>query len=176
MAPTTTNRAASAPVPSAGAGMPDLHAVARAYRAPDRAVHSVFLHCSASDSPAHDSVATMRAWHRERGWSDVGYHFFIRKSGLIEAGRPVSLTPAAQSGHNTGTLAICLHGLEESRFTPSQFTALRALAARIEAAHGAGRLRWRGHREVSAKACPVFDYRAVLNLDANGRPRLTGVS
>ena len=135
---------------------------------PRRAVSRVFLHCSASDRPEHDDVAVMRQWHRANGWADVGYHFFVRKDGTIQPGRSLELVPAAQAGHNTGTIAICLHGLDRDLFTDAQFTSLRGLAAEIDAAYG-GRLTWHGHCEVSAKACPVFDYRAVLGLDAAGR-------
>lgn len=135
---------------------------------PARAVSRVFLHCSASDAPEHDNVATMRQWHLARGWSDVGYNLFIRKDGTIEAGRPIELTPAAQSGHNTGTIAICLHGLEKHKFTPAQLAACHALCSEINAAYG-GRVTFHGHCEVSAKACPVFDYARLLALDPAGR-------
>ncbi|PHR19278.1 MAG: hypothetical protein COA37_17765 [Hoeflea sp.] len=135
---------------------------------PRRPVSRVFIHCSASDNPAHDNVATMRAWHLQRGWSDVGYHLFIRKDGVVEAGRPLEITPAAQAGHNTGTIAICLHGLDIDKFTQAQFDTLRALCASINRQYG-GKLTFHGHREVAAKACPVFDYKAILNLDRAGR-------
>jgi hypothetical protein len=29
-------------------------------------------------------------------------------------------------------------------------------------------IRFRGHKEVAAKACPVFDYKKVLKLNKNG--------
>lgn len=137
---------------------------------PRRAVGTVFLHCSASDRPEHDSVTVMRAWHLARGWSDVGYHFFIRKDGTLEAGRPLDRIPAAQRGHNAGSIAVCLHGLDLARFTAAQGTTLRRLAGRLQAAYaGRGvRLRFRGHCEVAAKACPVIDYRGLLGLDRDG--------
>lgn len=136
---------------------------------PAREVDRVFLHCSASDRPEHDSVAVMREWHLARGWSDCGYHVFIRKDGAAEAARPLERTPAAQAGHNTGTIAICLHGLEVERFTTAQFETLIDLCRQISAAYG-GMVTFHGHCEVSAKACPVFDYRSVLGLDASGTP------
>ncbi len=133
------------------------------FEKPKRFVDRVFVHCSASDVASHDNVATMRRWHSDpkpkgRGWSDVGYHFFIRKSGQMELGRPVSKTPAAQGGNNTGTLAICLHGLDEDKFTNAQFDTLRALCLAINNAYS-GKVTFHGHREVAAKACPVFDYK-----------------
>lgn len=139
------------------------------FQKPARDVDRVFLHCSASDHPHHDSVEVMRKWHVEdNGWSDVGYHFFIRKDGTLEAGRPLEQTPSAQSGHNAGTIAICLHGLKADAFRIAQFDTLRKLCGEIHIAYG-GDVTFHGHCEVSAKACPVFDYRQVLSLDRRGR-------
>lgn len=142
---------------------------------PNRAVDRVFLHCSASDNPSHDNVATMRKWHKARGWKDVGYHLFIRKSGQLENGRSLETTPAAQAGNNMGTIAICLHGLDEDKFTEAQFDTLRALCIEINNAYS-GNLTFHGHREVAAKACPVFDYKSKLKLDNFGRLGLTGAN
>lgn len=148
-----------------------------AFRKPRRWVNKVFIHCSASDNPAHDNVATMRRWHtdpkpRGRGWSDVGYHFFIRKDGTLEAGRPLERIPAAQARHNRGSIAICLHGgggtPPQDKFTRAQFSTLYRLCREIDEAYG-GKVTFHGHREVAAKACPVFDYKKVLDLDADGR-------
>jgi hypothetical protein len=75
-------------------------------------------------------------------------------------------TPSAQGGYNTGTIAICLNGLDESDFTEEQYDALQWLCGEINRAYGG--IRFRGHNEVAAKACPVFDYRFVLGLNENG--------
>ena len=146
-----------------------------AFQKPNRKVHQVFVHCSASDVPAHDNVATMRKWHKARGWSDVGYHLFIRKSGQLEKGRPLGKIPAAQAGKNTGTIAICLHGLKKDKFTEAQFETLKGLCKEINQAYD-GTVTFHGHREVAAKACPVIDYKKVLKLDKFGRLGLNGVS
>jgi hypothetical protein len=134
---------------------------------PKRPISRVFIHCTASDNPAHDNVETIRAWHKARGFSDIGYHFLIHKDGRVSAGRSLELTPAAQTGHNTGTIAISLHGLEKDKFTDAQFKSLIALCLQINAAYD--KVTFHGHCEVAAKACPVFDYRDVLGLDAKGR-------
>jgi N-acetyl-anhydromuramyl-L-alanine amidase AmpD len=139
---------------------------------PEREIDRVFLHCSASDKEEHDDVSVMRRWHTDpkpqgRGWSDVGYHFFIRKNGDIQEGRPLSRTPAAQGGHNTGTIAICLHGLEREKFTKQQYQSVLKLSREIDRAHD-GMVTFHGHCEVSSKSCPVFSYREVLGLDESG--------
>jgi len=150
------------------------------FRKPNRKVDRVFLHCSASDNANHDNVATMRAWHvdpppKGRGWSDVGYHIFVRKSGQVEMGRSLERTPAAQSGHNTGTIAICLHGLNEAKFTQAQYSVLKDICIQINNAYD-GAVTFHGHREVAAKACPVYLYKDILALDSYGRLGLTGAS
>lgn len=134
---------------------------------PKREVTKVFLHCSASGHAHHNDVSVMRQWHLARGWDDVGYHFFIRSEGLVQVGRDLEKVPSAQAGKNTGTIAICLHGLVEDDFTLAQFDALRELCAGLNALYG-NKLTFHGHCEVSAKACPVFDYKAVLGLDGKG--------
>lgn len=139
---------------------------------PSRPVRKVFFHCSASDNPDHDNVATMDAWHKARKWSGVGYHLFCRKSGHGEAGRSLEKTPAAQKGHNSGSIAICLHGLAESKFTKAQKNWLIDICCQINDAYD-GNVTFHGHNEVAAKACPVIDYKSILKLDANGRLGVT---
>jgi hypothetical protein len=132
----------------------------------NRQVNRVFIHCSAS-SNTHVTAKDVDSWHRQRGWSGIGYHYFIRSDGQLETGRSLEVMPAAQSGHNTGTIAICLNGLHVNDFTEAQFTTLRDLCSQINTAIPG--VTFHGHKEVSAKTCPVFDYRAVLGLDNNGR-------
>jgi len=139
------------------------------FRKPDREVSRVFLHCSASDRPEHDDIAVMRRWHLARGWNDVGYHYFIRKTGRLEAGRDIERTPAAQGGNNTGTIAICLHGLEKAQFKKNQFRKLIKLCSEIREAYVPdGGVTFHGHNEVANKGCPVFDYKTVLGLGPGG--------
>ncbi|MEA3434163.1 MAG: N-acetylmuramoyl-L-alanine amidase [Campylobacterota bacterium] len=134
---------------------------------PNRRVDRVFLHCSASDVPAHDTVEMLRTWHLTRGFNDIGYHFFIHKNGDISLGRDIEKTPAAQRGHNLRTIAICLHGLREEKFTQLQYEALKILCTDIDKAY-LKQVSFHGHCEVSAKACPVFDYKKILKLDKYG--------
>lgn len=144
------------------------------FRKPARPVSRVFIHCSASDNPAHDSAAVIDAWHKANGWAGIGYHFFIRKDGTLEIGRDLEKTPAAQEGNNVGTIAICLSGLESEKFTEAQFAMLRALCDQINRAYGILKVTFHGHCEVSAKTCPVVDYRAVLSLTAAGTRSIRG--
>lgn len=137
----------------------------------DRPISRLYWHCSASDRPEHDSALVMHNWHLDRKWRQIGYHAFIRKDGAGEMGRPWNLIPAAQEGHNTGTLAFCVHGLKIELFTESQKMAMRAWAKAITVE--IPKITQHGHCEVSPKLCPVIDYRNVLGLDSLGR--MTGI-
>ena len=136
------------------------------YKKPIREINKVFIHCSATDKPEHDDISVIRDWHvAGNGWSDVGYHYYIRKDGVIQKGRPLERVPAAQRGHNTYSIAICLHGLNE--FSVKQFDKLKALCEKIAISHCC-KVTFHGHCEVSNKSCPVFDYKSVLNLNDDG--------
>lgn len=141
------------------------------YRPPQRSISRVFLHCSACDHEGpgfagEALVETVRGWHLDRGWSDVGYHLLIDRAGLIATGRDLERTPAAQKGHNTGTIAIMVHGLSD--FSDVSLRSCADLCAAINVAHG-GRLSFHGHCEVARKRCPVFDYVGLLGLEPDGR-------
>jgi len=133
---------------------------------PNRRVHTVFIHCSASDYKSHDKRRVVDEWHRDRGYNCIGYHYYIRKSGLIETGRDIELKPAAQYGHNSGTIAICCGGLK--MFPVIQMRSLYNLCHEINSQYNCS-IRFRGHCEVGPdKECPVFDYKNILHLDDNG--------
>lgn len=164
---------AARPMAGSASPVPTSHpapgASPRLFSAPAREVDRVFLHCSASDQPAHDDISVIRKWHVEgNGWADVGYHYFIKKDGTIQAGRPLEHNPAAQAPHNRRTIAICVHGLLLEKFTTAQMTAVTNLCRAINDAYK-GNVTFHGHREVARKTCPVFDYKAVLGLDSSGK-------
>ena len=119
---------------------------------PKRVVDKVFIHCSASDRPEHDNVETIRSWHKARGFNDIGYHYFINKEGVVLPGRGIEKIPAAQVGHNKGSIAICLGGLDH--FSEEQFFSLKKLCVEIKAALPG--VTFHGHCEVSSKTCPNF--------------------
>lgn len=136
------------------------------FKRPKREIDRIFLHCSATNVPSHDDVEVIRRWHKDQGWSDIGYHFFITSGGELQVGRKLSNSPAAQRGHNAGTIAICLSGLNVEDFTERQFDTLIKLCEDIN--EQIPNLTFHGHCEVSSKLCPVFDYRKVLSLDEFG--------
>jgi N-acetylmuramoyl-L-alanine amidase len=130
-----------------------------------RNINLIVLHHSASDYKDHDDIKVIKKWHvEERGFSDVGYHYFIRKDGLIQTGRPLATVGAHCKGKNRKSIGICLSG--NTKFTEHQFTALAHLLWVIELKIGK-KVGIRGHCDFSKKDCPVFDvdeFKANANI------------
>lgn len=107
-------------------------------------------------------------WHKDRGFKEIGYHYVIRRDGVVERGRPDRVPGAHVSGHNGTTIGICMiGGLDESgrpapEYTPAQWAALRKLLAELVLAYPGAEIK--GHRDYPrvAKACPSFDVAAWL--------------
>ena len=59
-----------------------------------------------------DSTAErVHKWHIEHnGWAGIGYHYLIRKDGMIEQGRLPEMIGAHVYGHNDNSIGICLAG------------------------------------------------------------------
>jgi len=145
---------------------PNLGETVTKFEKPKRDVSVVFIHCTATSNPNFEAEECHDLHVDSNGWSAIGYHYLICTSGEIQYGRDVGEVPAAQSGYNTGSIAISLNGLDVSDFNQKQLDALRWLCNEIDVAYSG--IRFRGHCEVAAKACPVFDYHAELGLDAGG--------
>ena len=136
-----------------------------------RKINKIILHCSLSDVPAHDDIAIIDQWHKERGWKGVlhngkriycGYHYFLTSNGKLQYGRPIGDAGAHCRGHNHDSIGICLHG--KDRFHPAQFGTLRKLLESLDFA-----LRIKdvyGHCDFDSKKpfCPGFDYKAILAI------------
>jgi hypothetical protein len=121
------------------------------------------IHCSASPPNVDVGVAEIRQWHLKRGFSDIGYHFVIRRDGRVEIGRPENLVGSHVRGHNSNSLGICLVGGTDARqrpennFTAEQWASLQTLLMRLTQKYPNAKIL--GHRDFPqvAKACPCFD-------------------
>lgn len=102
----------------------------------------------------------------DNNWSDVGYHYVIRRSGEVETGRPVDRPGAHVKGANHDSIGIAWVGgmaegsnqAEDNR-TADQTVALFNLIQDLqERFPGAAVL---GHRDIKGvtKECPCFDVR-----------------
>lgn len=124
------------------------------------------IHCSSSPKGKDFTVNDIDAWHKQRGWSGVGYHFVIRINGNIERARPLNKTGAHVAGYNQGNIGICLvGGCDESNkpteglhhFTQAQVASLDVLIHEIVSQWPD--IKIMGHRDFVgvSKDCPTFN-------------------
>ena len=135
---------------------------------PNRTVDKFFIHYTSSDIHCNNDelINIIRKWHIERGFNDIGYHFVINKDGSILTGRRLEVTPAAQKGHNTGSIAIALH--YKDAYTQPQENSLIALTGVFNQLYN-GQLKFLGHKDVANTLCPgSIPYKELLNLDNEG--------
>lgn len=129
-----------------------------------RLVDKIIVHSSATPARLDKLGAKdIDRWHRQKGWNGIGYHYVIRRDGVIEAGRALSKVGAHTLGKNETSVGICLIGgvaddgqTPEANFTPDQLGSLRSLALALMHCFPMS-LPISGHRDHNATACPSFD-------------------
>ena len=128
-----------------------------------REINKIIVHCSATREGENFDVAEIRKWHVEgRGWSDIGYHFYIDLYGNINKGRDISKIGAHCKGHNRNSIGICYcGGVEADGKTPKdtrnteQKEALLCVLRTLKAMYPNAVIH--SHKDFANKACPSFD-------------------
>ncbi len=126
-----------------------------------RKINKIIIHCSATREGEDISAATIDRWHRDRGWSGIGYHYIVSLNGNIEYGRPIDKQGAHVKNHNKGSIGICyIGGLDEhldpkDTRTIEQKESLLDLIKTLKRLHPGATVH--GHNEFAAKACPCFN-------------------
>lgn len=118
-----------------------------------RAVLGIVIHCSDSPDALDIGRSVIDGWHKERGWKGIGYHYVIRRTGVIELGRMESQIGAHVEGHNANTIGVCWVGKDKpsDEQRDSLFTLVRELMAR----YAIPARNVHGHHELNAgKTCP----------------------
>lgn len=124
-------------------------------------ITKIILHCSATPEGRDVSKDTIKQWHLDRGWSDIGYHYVIDIKGNLKEGRPVTRQGAHVRGYNKNSIGICYVGGCDANMKPkdtrteAQRSVLRALLLDLMDKYPNATLH--GHNEFSNKACPSFD-------------------
>jgi N-acetyl-anhydromuramyl-L-alanine amidase AmpD len=88
-------------------------------------INKIIIHCSDSDIPAHDDISVIKQWHLARGFEDVGYHFFVKKNGIVQTGRPMHTIGAHCVNQNLTSIGVCVSG--KTDFKVTQFIHTREL-------------------------------------------------
>lgn len=142
-----------------------------------RPLNTIAVHCTATPEGKEFTVDTIRGWHKQLGWTDVGYHFIVHLDGNISPGRPLDKVGAHVAGHNTGSIDISYIGgcaadgktAKDTR-TAARKSALRKLIGDLIKQYPTIKI-VKGHRHFSPdlngdgkitarewlKSCPGFD-------------------
>lgn len=129
-----------------------------------RAITHIVVHCTATPEGRPHSVADIRAWHKAKGWSDIGYHWVVLLDGTVQMGRMEGMPGAHVAGHNANSIGVVyVGGIDKNTFRPkdtrtaaqkkSLVSILKELKKRYPKAEVLGHRDFKG----VAKACPSFD-------------------
>jgi len=128
-----------------------------------RNIKYIAIHCAATKPSMVVPISRIREWHLKRGFNDVGYHFYIRRDGLVEYGRPIKTTGAHVKDYNSVSIGVCYEGgineegePHDNRTQEQLKTMLRLM---IELCSHYPKAVVKGHRDFPNvnKACPSFD-------------------
>lgn len=129
-----------------------------------RKINKIIIHCSDSE---FGDASDIDQWHKERGWSKIGYHFVVLNGyhdkgklteaddGFIELGRDPQQQGAHTQWHNANSIGICMIGKHD--FTEKQFKSLANLLRGLLIQYKLKIDDIYGHKDFSHKTCPNFD-------------------
>lgn len=133
-----------------------------------RNIRKIIVHCSATPEGEDFTVAQIRAMHKAKGWSDIGYHWVVYRDGSVHAGRPEAIAGSHVSGHNYDSIGVVYIGGCEPRSNPkwmntakdtrtaAQREGLKSILKELKKKYPQAKIY--GHRDfTNAKACPSFD-------------------
>lgn len=125
----------------------------------------IVIHCSATPPSMDIGKKEIDRWHRDRGWNGIGYHYVIRRDGIVEEGRGLKEQGAHVAGYNHNSIGICLVGgvseefprAAEANYTTAQWAVLEKLVTELSGLFPKAVIQ--GHRDFPGvnKACPCFD-------------------
>ena len=141
-----------------------------------RDIKYIIVHCSATAEGKDFKEKDIDQWHRQRGFTCIGYHYVVDIDGKIEVGRPESQVGAHCKGYNTVSIGVCyVGGVAKDGKTPkdtrtaAQKDRLRRLLIELKRKYPNAVIC--GHRDMSPdknhdgkieqwewmKVCPSFD-------------------
>lgn len=124
------------------------------------------VHCSATPPKMDIGKHEITQWHKARRFRTIGYHYVIRRDGMLEYGRDLNEQGAHVKGHNHYSIGICMvggvdeDGNPQDNFTTFQYQELARLLHKLKGMHSDAIIQ--GHRDFSGvkKACPSFDVKS----------------
>lgn len=133
-----------------------------------RPITHIVIHCTATPAGREVTIKELDAWHRQRGFTKIGYHYVVHLDGKVSVGRPEKEVGAHVAGHNSTTIGISyVGGVDADNVnkavdtrTPAQKAALARLVGELLSRYPDAHVL--GHRDFPgvAKACPSFDVKS----------------
>lgn len=138
-------------------------AVAAGMKKSKRTITEIIVHCTATPEGKDYTVDDIRKWHKERGWSDIGYHYVIDRKGHILTGRDVDTIGAHCEGHNAHSIGVvyiggvsALNGKPKDTRTLAQKAGLIRCLTELKSIYPQAKIY--GHCDFTkSKPCPCFD-------------------
>ena len=75
-----------------------------------KTIDSIVIHCTATKEGQNFRAADIDRWHKQRGWTMIGYNYVIGLDGRIEEGRPLTMNGAHCKGWNDHSIGIVYVG------------------------------------------------------------------
>ena len=146
-----------------------------------RKIEKIFIHHSASN---WGSAKLIDLWHKERGWTGIGYHYVVLNGyltaedyknkkvisdavGFIDKGRNIKDVGSHVAGHNKYSIGVCLIHKDEP-YVDTQLEPYRLLVATLAQYFDVKVENIKGHYEVDKNKilCPSLimdEERKILN-------------
>lgn len=138
----------------------------------ERNIKYIAIHCAATKPSMDVPISRITEWHVKRGFRTVGYHYYIRRDGSLQLGRPINETGAHVKNYNSVSIGICYEGgINENgepadNRTESQLKTMVRLLVELGADYPDAVIK--GHRDFPKvyKSCPCFDVKQWCELFA----------
>lgn len=115
----------------------------------------IILHHAAASQCNVDDIDR---WHKQKGYSCIGYHFFIKKNGTIYRGRQENAVGAHAYQNNYNSIGICFEGdFEKEQMTDTQVEAGKELVAYLKNKYNISKVQ--KHSDVNSTSCPGKNFR-----------------
>jgi len=82
-----------------------------------KVIDTIVIHCSETEAGKDFHAKDIDAWHKQKGYKMIGYHFVINLNGVIEVGRPLTMEGAHCKekdkdgvSYNKHSIGICYIG------------------------------------------------------------------
>lgn len=129
-----------------------------------RTINKIIVHCTDTPEGREVTVKDITQWHKEKGYTTIGYHYVVYLDGSVHTGRPVGKIGAHCKGHNADSIGVCYVGGRDRQGEPcdtrteAQKETLQNLIKKLLTKYPSAKVY--GHRDFAARDCPCFDAKA----------------